>query len=387
MRNIAPGAMEGEAGFEARSAREYLWKRGFRPENIVRYCYRPFDFRWLYWEPETKLLDRSRADYFPHVFDGNVWLEARQKQPKEAFDRGYVVRVLADNFGNGLSSFFPLSVAAPTQRATLFDLAQPVGPRPNLSAAAQGYLERLGGSAEELFYHLVALLHAPAYRAENGGALRQDWPRLPLPDSADLLRASAALGRQVAALLDGPSDSSDVLPAFSRPELHDFGPIARIGGGNLRAEDLAVTVGWGHKGKGGVTMPGQGRITTRAYGPEELEALRHIGTVLGLPVEAVRGCLGSETYDVYLNDTAYWRNVPSGVWEYTSAGYQVIKKWLSYRERALLCRALTPDEVREVTGMVRRIAAILLLQAPLDANYRLVKECISYRVWKAEKAQ
>ncbi len=34
--------------------------------------------------------------------------------------------------------------------------------------------------------------------------------------------------------------------------------------------------------------------------------------------------------------------------------------------------ALTAEEVREVTNMARRIAAILLLQTALDANYRAV---------------
>ncbi|MGH9849611.1 MAG: hypothetical protein ACREBD_07100, partial [Blastocatellia bacterium] len=53
---------------------------------------------------------------------------------------------------------------------------------------------------------------------------------------------------------------------------------------------------------------------------------------------------------------------------------QVMKKWLSYRERELLGRALTLDEVREVTNMARRIAAILLLEPALDENYRAVKE-------------
>jgi hypothetical protein len=28
--------------------------------------------------------------------------------------------------------------------------------------------------------------------------------------------------------------------------------------------------------------------------------------------------------------------VPANVWRYTIGGYQVVKKWLSYRERALL---------------------------------------------------
>ncbi len=67
-----------------------------------------------------------------------------------------------------------------------------------------------------------------------------------------------------------------------------------------------------------------------------------------------------------------WKNVPLKVWEYTIGGYQVIKKWLSYRERELLGRALTLDEVTEVKQMARRIAAILLLEPKLDANYEAV---------------
>jgi len=50
-----------------------------------------------------------------------------------------------------------------------------------------------------------------------------------------------------------------------------------------------------------------------------------------------------------------------------------MKKWLSYRERALLGRDLKPDEARYVTEMTRRIAAILLLEPALDANYERVK--------------
>ena len=83
--------------------------------------------------------------------------------------------------------------------------------------------------------------------------------------------------------------------------------------------------------------------------------------------------LGKTTLDIYLNGTAYWRNVPAGVWEYTLGGYQVLKKWLSYRERALLGRDLTLDEARYVRDVVRRIAAILLLGPRLDANYRASK--------------
>jgi len=83
--------------------------------------------------------------------------------------------------------------------------------------------------------------------------------------------------------------------------------------------------------------------------------------------------LGTTTHDIFLNESACWRNVPAKVWEYTIGGYQVMKKWLSYREHALLGRALTTDEAREVTHMARRIATLILLQLELDRNYQAVK--------------
>jgi hypothetical protein len=67
--------------------RTNLLKRGMLPLNIVRYCYRAFDMRWVYWEPETKLLGEKSPASFPNSLPGNQWLEAREKQTIEIFDR------------------------------------------------------------------------------------------------------------------------------------------------------------------------------------------------------------------------------------------------------------------------------------------------------------
>ena len=218
------------------------------------------------------------------------------------------------------------------------------------------YLTGIGAGPEDLFYHALAVLHAPAYRTENAGALRQDWPRIPLPATKDALLASAALGRQVAALLDTETPVAGVTAGKISDDLKAVAVFTRTDGRpvNPDAGDLELTAGWGHAGKGGVTMPGRGKIE------ETLNAQR---STLNAQVNAV---------DVYLNDATCWRNVPVPVWEYTIGGYQVIKKWLSYREKPLLGRGLTIAEVRYVTETARRIAALLALQAELDGNYHAV---------------
>jgi hypothetical protein len=121
-------------------------------------------------------------------------------------------------------------------------------------------------------------------------------------------------------------------------------------------------------------MPGKGKAISRPWTPEERTAIEQGAEALGLSAEEAFAQLGDTGVDVYLNDVAYWRGVPAEVWSYTIGGYQVMKKWLSYREKPLLGRDLKTEEVREVMRMARRIAAILLLQPALDANYRAVKE-------------
>ena len=87
------------------------------------------------------------------------------------------------------------------------------------------------------------------------------------------------------------------------------------------------------------------------------------------PGDVRPGTRGDGFVDVHLNATTRWKDVPADVWAYTLGGYQVLKKWLSYREAVLLGRPLTADEAHDFTKHVRRIAALLALRRQLDAHY------------------
>ena len=420
---------------------------------------------------------------------------------------------------------------------------------PNLTSVAQRYLERLGLGVEDLFYHVLAVLHDPAYRRANAGALRMEWPRIPLPgwpelaaapptgrggsrtaptlaahadapaadpsvipaqdgiqtpadaadssvvpvktgthpsdtpadpadnpantgapgagqsvvpvktgthpsdtpadpadnpgnagapgadlsvvpvktgthpsDAAQTLAASAARGRQLAQLLDSDTPVPGVTTGALRPEIAAVAVPATTDDRNMTGDDFALTAGWGHYGAGEAVMPGQGRAVERAYTTQEREALQsaandparsgHSGASrnpadpAGLAqspadpagsahppadpggsaqppadpggsaqspapdspaappapaLETALATLGETTYDIHLNDRAYWQNVPANVWRYKLGGYQVLKKWLSYREQTVLGRPLEPEEVQHFTDTARRIAAILEL--------------------------
>lgn len=111
----------------------------------------------------------------------------------------------------------------------------------------------------------------------------------------------------------------------------------------------------------------------RPFTTEEKAAIAAAAESRGIDAEKAAALVGPDTRDVYLNEHAFWKNVPASAWEFYIGGYQVIKKWLSYRERDLLGRAMKVEEVIEVTAMVRRLTALVLLRPTLDENYRKVK--------------
>lgn len=361
-----------EAGFQTKrydpnETRAHLLKRGIFDENIVRYCYRAFDSRWVYWEPETKLLGEKSPSSFPNALQGNQWLEAREKQTLETFDRGTVTSILPDNFGNGFSTFFPRALNDGHGGLT----------RINLARSVSEFLTDRSLPETTVFYHVVSCLHSPSYRAVNSGALRMDWPRVPLPGDAATLKASADLGATLAKLLDSETPAPGVSTGKLRAGLATLALPTKRGGKALSAADLALTAGWGStQGAGSgatIVMPGRGLTATRDYTEAERKALAKEGLALGLSEDDVFALLGARTLDVHLNADALWSNVPEKVWTYTLGGYQVVKKWLSYREQSVLGRAVKPEEAAYVSEMVRRIAAILLMGPALDKNYEAAK--------------
>ena len=77
---LYPRVMTDTARFDASSVRDVLLRRGGPTvSGFVRYAYRPFDQRWLYWESETKLLREKSPHYPPHVFRGNHWMVLQNK--------------------------------------------------------------------------------------------------------------------------------------------------------------------------------------------------------------------------------------------------------------------------------------------------------------------
>jgi hypothetical protein len=352
------GLTKPAAHFHPKRARDKaLGSEAFDETRLRRYAVRPFDTRWCYYSGVRTLWNRCRPKLWLQVQAENEFLMSRPAGvvANEGAPIAYT-RLLGDNdYQRGHSYYFPFRLYEEGQSPSRRDSSEPrllkdQSPptwRANLSERTRAYLAAFGindvdinpESAASIWLHALAIGYSPAYLSENKDGIQQGFPRIPLPADKELFLASAALGRQVADLLDTEKGVSGVTKGNLRPEIIG---IAELKARGSEEPDYAVRAGWGHLAKGAV-QPSKGKLVSVAKGA---------------------------SYDVYLNDTTYWANVPKAVWEYVIGGYQVLKKWLSYREANILGRPLRLEEVQEFTNIARRIAALLALSGTLDANYR-----------------
>lgn len=359
------------SGFEPQKMRNKALKsEKFSDGAVLPYLVRPFDRRWCYfaqtngiWSRPSKPLEKQCG--------GNYFLGTRPSGVIDPEGFPFVFSSILPDYQAAIRNISYVPFVRKLEIAADLLGAESVTWRANLSDAAREYLVNLDfpdpdsdrEAAEIIWMHALAIGYSPAYIKANAVGIRENWPRIPLPATREALVASALLGRQVAALLDTESKVSGVTSGGTiRPELRTVAVVSRLGGGALQPHEFAVSAGWGSEGKSGVTMPGRGRSQSRPTSSEE--QCEELGS-------------SETTLDVFLNDTAYWRNIPEAVWAFTVGGYQVMKKWLSYREDRVLGRALHMSEIMEFTAMARRVSAIVLLQPALDANYKTVSAATS----------
>ncbi len=389
VRSLEPRFMNSSGEFDAKNARRKLaGSVSYSEENIARYPFKPFDIRLAYLDADIQpLFSRPSPELLRQRTAPNNWyVLSRDSADKDPEGPPFLFSRLVCDYDciSGHTRHFPLFIVPQSQhakKAVKEFAATAAKPRTNLSASVRKYLSEFGSDPDEdsaaadLWMHVLAIGYSPAYLSENADGVRQDWPRVPLAESKEVLLKSAELGKALAALLNTEAAVQGVTSGTIRPELKTVAIVSRDGGGNLdpNSGDLDVSAGWGHAGKDNAVMPGTGDVRERDYTPDELKSIEQGAAALGIDPKLALRHLGARTCDIYLNNAAYWRNIPARVWEYRIGGHQVIKKWLSYRERELLGRPLTVAEVEEVQAMARRIAAIILMEPALDANYQAIK--------------
>jgi hypothetical protein len=183
------------------------------------------DTWWTYWEGRFKLFNRPRPDFFAQVWPGNVFISASQTARKGGLNEPIVVNTLGDlHLQDPWSQFFPLLIRVSGELGgdrvepnidpeTLVAMCSAFG----ITASGKDrhiWTEDALGVAQDVFYHALATTWSPAYRKENEAALRQDWPRVPIP--ADRGLASVSPITQIDMLPPKPLSLDRTLPLACR---------------------------------------------------------------------------------------------------------------------------------------------------------------------------
>ena len=307
-----------QSRYDGRAVRRKLLERygerGLRahdPQRLVRCLWRPLDARWLYWEPDHKLLNEARRALIPYwSAPGQVALVSTETRSREGAARPLV------------STAVPIFEAmAPDSR--VLPLRSPE--EPNITddwiraARAAGVPGDDDAVADAVFHALCGVAASDGWLASQPVEY-DDFPTVPLPADAAALAAAAETGRRYAALVDPCVEVDGVTRGTFRESLRG------IAEADACDADPVLEYGTG----------------TRSGG-------RPAGD------------------DLLWGPTGGWRNMGGTVsGAFTLGGYNPIPKHLSY----FVGERLTFDDRRRVTAMARRIAALRELAREADAHFR-----------------
>ena len=347
------------AGYDPETARgAIVAEGGFDREKVMTYSVFPFDVRWIYYEREARLLNRSRPDLGDHLQD-NSFLVSAPKARRVSESRPLVLSGLFDlhlhdwgsvgfpaevNVDEG-PGFFALELTERKRRANLDDRVWTA-----LRDAWRMEGDVTGDDAKRLcralFRYCLVISHAPQYEADHKDSLAQDWPHIPIWKDSSGFQEISVLGERLQRLLDPLEDASPVLEDLLGTGLQALAVVQRVDGGTVNDSDLVVE----HSYFGSASGKWEERMLKDSE-PRHPE-------------------WGALTGDLYLNDRVFLSHVPQAVWSYELGGYPVLKKWLGYRDaRRRKGRHLTLAELTHLRNVVHRLAAVLTLRPALDKAY------------------
>jgi len=288
---------------------------------IQRCLYRPFDFRWLYYD--VGLTSRPAEKVMRHLLaGGNVALCAMRQSRRGEEGSFLAANTLVNKDVVSLfdiGTVFPLYLYPNGEAEAQQELVpHENGRRPNLSAEfvaevarklamtfvpdGRGNRKKTFGP-EDIFHYAYAIFHAPSYRQRYAEFLKLDFPRLPLTADATLFRKLCQRGERLVAL-------------HTLREIADAGVAFDVRGDNCVEQAIFVP-------------PPNKRAAGR----------------------------------VYINAQQYFDGVLPAVWQFRIGGYQICERWLKDRQG----RALTHDDIEHYQRIVVALAETRTHMAAIDA--------------------
>ena len=271
----------------------------FDDEHIQKIQYRPFDFQWIYYDPD--LISRPAFLAIQHIYqrENLALLTSRSFPANQIFDRVFATRNIPDiHSASDQTYVFPLYLYPKKDDNAVFDNGGEREPNLNMEIV-QKIADGLGlkftkekvdtegtFAPIDLLDYIYAALHNPSYRDKYKEFLKIDFPRIPYPKDAETFWKLVSKGgelRQIH-LMESP-----IL------ENHEY------------------------------YFPVEGN--------NEVDKTEYKGG------------------RVYINKDQYFENVPEISWNFYIGGYQPAQKWLKDRKG----RVLTFDDIQHYQKIIKAL--------------------------------
>jgi len=286
----------------------------FESDEIKRVTYRPFDNRWIYYNPD--LVDRGREKIFNCSVDtNNLGLLTCRQQSTFDFQHAFISRSLVDMCSVSLQTketgyYFPLYIYKESSSILNdnsdrepnlnMETVQEIANNLNLSFTKE---KEQGADTENVFApidlldYIYAVLHSPIYREKYKEFLKTDFPIIPYPEDKKTFWKLVEKGSEIRQihLMESP-----IL------ENHDF--YFPVDGSN------------------------------------EVEKLVF------------------KENRVYINDDQYFDNVPEVAWNFYIGGYQPAQKWLKDRKG----RVLEYDDISHYQKIIKALVETDRIMKEID---------------------
>ena len=329
-----PGFARSQAGYEGSAVREALLKRnqgantrGYEPARVVQCLWKPLVYRWLYWEPDHKLLNRPRPDLIPYwdIPDqvSIVTTETRRRSTSGGRKSG-AARPLVSTAVALFEATDPNARVLPLWAPPVLGEDRRETSGANIihawirAARSAGVPGTDNAIAETIFYGICGVAVSDAWL--NTQPIEHDYfPTVPIPADPNALQSAAVTGREYARLVDPCIEVESVTTGTLRKNLRGIAESDPLTGGDPILQ-------YGTRSRRG------GKLAEGAllWGPD-------------------RG----------------WRNISTDITDFTLGGFNPILKHLSY----FIDKPLRHSDRRRVTNMARRIAAIQELIDTADIHF------------------
>ena len=308
-------------------------------KSIIPVAYRPFDMRWSFYGSEV--MDYPRPQLMENVAGRDNLCLGVGKYGSAVSEKDWQLVTISDTpmdaniFRRGGVNVFPLYLYP--RSTTHDDVEQPAllggskgdtggafhidgrGRTPNITKAFATALSKATKlvfasdgivhedssiyTPENIFEYLYAILHSSTYRKRYADFLKTDFPRIPLPDTAERFWAIAGVGRK---LMD----------------LHLLNTAPSLGGFPIGGTDTVDK-----------------RFPKYSQSPD-----------------------GKTEGTVRINNTQGFSGIPEAVWTFRVGGYQVAEKWLKDRQG----QKLTFDDIQNYQKVMGGIDETIELMSSVD---------------------